>query len=82
VAEVALAGNNIRIAPVDLPDSAQLRLRRLHPKAQYKPATKLVTVPRPVEGGRMGGAPLRDVELLDWCATLISDVLVPVAAAR
>ena len=82
VAEVALAGNNIRIAPVDLPDSAQLRLRRLHPKAQYKPATKLVTVPRPVEGGRMGGAPLRDVELLDWCAALISDVLVPVAAAR
>jgi transcription-repair coupling factor (superfamily II helicase) len=82
VAEVALAGNNIRIAPVDLPDSAQLRLRRLHPKALYKPATKLVTVPRPVEGGRMGGAPLRDVELLDWCAALISEVLVPVAAAR
>ena len=51
----------------------QLRLRRLHPKAQYKAAAKLVTVPRPVEGGRIGGAPLRDVALLDWCAPLITD---------
>ena len=82
VAEVALAGANVRISPVELPDSAQLRLRRLHPKAQYKAAAKLVTVPRPVEGGRIGGAPLRDVALLDWCAALIGDVLVPVAAGR
>ena len=82
VAEVAVAGNNVRIGPVELPDSAQLRLRRLHPKAQYKAAAKLVTVPRPVEGGRIGGAPLRDVALLDWCAALIGDVLAPIAAGR
>ena len=72
----------IRIAPLELPDSAQLRLRRLYPKAQYKPAARLVTVPRPVEGGRIGGAPLRDVALLDWCAALIGDVLAPIAAGR
>jgi transcription-repair coupling factor (superfamily II helicase) len=79
VGEVAVAGANIRIAPVELADSGQLRLRRLHPKAQYKPAARLITVPRPVEGGRIGGAPLRDVALLDWCATLLGDVLaVPV----
>ena len=82
VAEVAVAGNNVRIGPVELPDSAQLRLRRLHPKAQYKAAAKLVTVPRPVEGGRIGGAPLRDVALLDWCAALIGDVLAPIPAGR
>ena len=43
---------------------------------------RLVTVPRPVEGGRIGGAPLRDVALLDWCATLIGDVLASPVAAR
>jgi transcription-repair coupling factor (superfamily II helicase) len=75
VAEVAVAGNNIRIGPLDLLDSGQLKLRRLYPKAQYKPAAKLVTVPRPVEGGRIGGTPLRDVALLDWCATLIGNVV-------
>ena len=59
-----------------------LRLRRLHPKAQYKPAARLITVPRPVEGGRIGGAPLRDVALLDWCAALIGDVATAPLAAR
>jgi transcription-repair coupling factor (superfamily II helicase) len=82
VGEVAVAGNNIRIGPMELPDSAQLKLRRLYPKAQYKPAAKLVTVPRPVEGGRIGGAPLRDVALLDWCASLIGQVLTPGVPAR
>jgi transcription-repair coupling factor (superfamily II helicase) len=77
VAEVAQAGNAVRITPVELLDSGQLKLRRLYPKAQYKPAAKLITVPRPVEGGRIGGAPLRDVALLDWCLTLIGDVVAP-----
>ncbi|HEX8495578.1 MAG TPA: transcription-repair coupling factor, partial [Actinomycetales bacterium] len=82
VAEVAVAGNNIRIGPVELLDSGQLKLRRLYPKAQYKPAAKLVTVPRPVEGGRIGGAPLRDVALLDWCLTLVGDLVGRPVAAR
>jgi transcription-repair coupling factor (superfamily II helicase) len=82
VGEVALAGPNVRVGPVELPDSAQLRLRRLHPKAQYKPASRLVTVPRPVEGGRIGGTPLRDVALLDWCATLIGDLVGTPVAVR
>ena len=74
VGEVAMAGAGVRIGPLDLLDSGQLKLRRLYPKAQYKPAARLVTVPRPVEGGRIGGAPLRDVALLDWCAALIDAV--------
>ena len=77
VAEVALAGNGIRIGPLELPDSAQLRLRRLHPKASYKAAARAVLVPRPVEGGRIGGTPLRDTALLDWCATLLRDLRTP-----
>jgi transcription-repair coupling factor (superfamily II helicase) len=31
-------------------------------------------VPRPAEGGRIGGAALRDTALLDWCTKLISDL--------
>jgi transcription-repair coupling factor (superfamily II helicase) len=81
VGEVAIMGVGIRIAPVALPDSAQLRLKRLYPRSQYKPAAQIITVPPPVEGGRLGGAPLRDVALLDWCTKLLTDVLRPVAAA-
>ncbi|MFP5022444.1 transcription-repair coupling factor [Pseudonocardia phyllosphaerae] len=76
IGEVAVAGSQIRVGPVTLPDSAQMRLRRLYPKAQYKPAAQLVTVPKPVQNGRIGGAPLRDTELLGWCAELLLQ-LVP-----
>ena len=87
VAEVAIAGSGIRIAPAELPDSAQLRLRRLHPRSTYKPASKTILVPRPVEGDgnsrptRMGAAPMRDTELLDWCVKFLTDVIGPVVAA-
>ena len=74
VTEVAVSGTGIRIAPLDLLDSAQLRLKRLYPRAQYKPAARVVTLPRPLEGGRIGGAALRDMALLDWCTKLLSDV--------
>jgi transcription-repair coupling factor (superfamily II helicase) len=78
VAEVAAAGTGIRIGPVELPDSAQLRLKRLLPKAVYKPAARVVTLPKPTESGRVGGAPLRDVALLEWCTKLLTDLLAPV----
>nr|WP_239028686.1 transcription-repair coupling factor [Pseudonocardia acidicola] len=75
--EVAAAGNLIRVGPVDLPDSAQMRFKRLHPKGTYKPAARLVTVPKPVEGNRIAGAPLRDVALLDWVTRLLNDLVTP-----
>jgi transcription-repair coupling factor (superfamily II helicase) len=77
VAEVAAAGTSIRIGPVELLDSAQMRLKRLHPKATYKPAAKLINLPKPTESGRVGGAPLRDVGLLEWCTKLLSDLITP-----
>ena len=77
VAEVGVAGASIRIGPVELPDSAQMRLKRLHPKATYKPAAKVVSVPKPTESGRVGAAALRDVALLEWCTKLLTDLLTP-----
>ncbi len=81
IAEVAVAGNAIRVGPVDLPDSAQMRLARLYPKAQHKAAARAVLVPKPVEGGRIGGAVLRDVALLEWCTRLLHDLVTPARAS-
>nr|WP_214368936.1 transcription-repair coupling factor [Pseudonocardia sp. H11422] len=77
ISEVAAAGNLIRVGPVELADSAQMRFKRLHPKGTYKPAARLITVPKPVEGGRIGGAPLRDVGLLEWVTKLLGDLVAP-----
>ncbi len=82
--EVSLQGRMIRFAPVELPDSRQLRLRR-YDGATYKAAVKTISVPRPTAGPGVGAALLRDTALLDWCAALLRDVLgdpVPAGAGR
>ncbi|MEV0268569.1 MAG: transcription-repair coupling factor [Hamadaea sp.] len=76
--EVSVQGKHLRFSPLDLPDSKQLRLKRYHPDAVYKPATSQVSVPRPATR-RIGGEPLRDQALLEWCAQALSDVLGPPA---
>jgi len=72
--DISLQGRHIRFAPLALPDSKQLRLKRYHPEAVYKAAVEQVSVPRPTTR-RIGGEPLRDTALLDWCAQLLRDVL-------
>ncbi len=74
--EVSLAGNTIRFAPVELPESAQLRLQRLYPGTLVKVAVRTILVPKPMTA-RVGGQPLRDVELLHWCRDLVQAVLPP-----
>ncbi len=71
VAEVVLQGNFVRLAPVELPESKQLRLQRLYPRSLVKPAVRTVLVPRP-KTAAVGGQPLRDRELLAWCTDLLS----------
>jgi len=77
--DVSMQGKHLRFSPLPLPDSKQLRLKRYHPDSVYKTATDQVSVPRP-STRRMGGEPLRDQALLEWCAQLLKDVLGEVPA--
>jgi transcription-repair coupling factor (superfamily II helicase) len=80
--EVSLQGKHIRFGPLPLPDSKQLRLKRFYPDAVYKPATDQVSVPRPMTK-RVGGEPVRDTAMLDWCAELLTGILgEPAVASR
>jgi transcription-repair coupling factor (superfamily II helicase) len=83
VTEVSLQGNLVRFTPVDLAESAQLRLQRLYDKSHYKQAVSTMSVPRPKgvvkpDGTwaevKFGGEPLRDVALLQWCAEALATV--------
>jgi transcription-repair coupling factor (superfamily II helicase) len=76
--DITLQGNFVRFAPVQLPDSRTVRVQRLYPKTLLKPAVSTMLVPVPKSGassGGFGGAPLRDTELLAWCAEVIRSVL-------
>jgi transcription-repair coupling factor (superfamily II helicase) len=92
--DITLQGNHVRFAPVELPDSRQVRLARLYPKTLLKPAVRTMLVPVPKSGAvgsrsgggpgpssgpasraGFGGEPLRDTELLAWCAEVVRSVL-------
>jgi transcription-repair coupling factor (superfamily II helicase) len=76
--DITLQGSHVRFAPVVLPDSRVVRVQRLYPKTLLKPAVRTMLVPVPKSGassGGFGGEPLRDIELLAWCAEVIRSVL-------
>ena len=83
ITEVTLHGSSVRFSPLDLPESAQLRLRRLYDRSLYKPAAGTVAVPRPkgvvkpdgsFAAAALGGEPLRDAALLAWCGEVLAQV--------
>jgi transcription-repair coupling factor (superfamily II helicase) len=61
----------VRLAPITLLDSAQVRLKRMYPSANYRATTSTVQVPIPRAGG-MGAPRLRDVELVQMVANLVT----------
>jgi transcription-repair coupling factor (superfamily II helicase) len=71
--DVSLQGRHIRFAPLPLPDSKQMRLKRYYPDAVYKVAAEQISVPRPMTK-RVGGEPLRDIELIQWCEELLTAI--------
>ena len=74
LSEISLQGKHVRFSPLELADSKQLRLKRYHPDAVYKTATSQISVPAPMTR-RVGGEPMRDQQLLNWCAQLLRDLL-------
>ena len=65
----------VRLSPVTLLDSAQVRLKRMYPAAHYRATTATVQVPIPRAGGSksLGVAPrIRDVELVQMVANLVT----------
>jgi len=77
--EVVVQGAKVRFAPVELPESATMRLNRLYPGTIVKPTVRTILVPRP-STARVGGAPLTDAPLLAWATDLIQQVIQPAKA--
>ncbi|MGY4712436.1 transcription-repair coupling factor [Mycolicibacterium sp. CBM1] len=74
VTELAATGTGspttLRLSPLTLLDSAQLRLKRVYPGANYRATTSTVQVPIPRSGG-IGAPRIRDLELVQMVADLL-----------
>ncbi len=72
--DINVQGKYVRFAPVELLDSARVRLDRLYPRTVVKTALHSILVPRPTIG-TIGGQPLRDRDVLDWAGRVIEDAV-------
>ncbi|MCS4491678.1 transcription-repair coupling factor [Corynebacterium sp. ES2715-CONJ3] len=72
IGEMIMQGNRVKIHPVQLADSKQLRLKRLYPGATHRPAAQAITVPLPKAGPKITDPPLRDLPLVQWCADFLA----------
>ena len=71
--DVALQGNFIKFSPAQLPESKLMRLARMYPGSQAKPALDAVLIPKP-KTARIGGRDLQDAELLSWANGVIEAI--------
>ncbi|MER5969322.1 transcription-repair coupling factor [Streptomyces sp. NPDC002055] len=74
VTDITLQGSNVRFSPVELRESQELRLKRLHPRTVLKPNTQQILVPRPATA-RIGGKPLVGRDLLAWTGEFLTTIL-------
>ena len=75
VREIVLAGSRLRVGPLDLLDSQQMRLKRMYPAAQYRATQKTVLLPLPKAAGARagaGGEKARDDEMLQYAADFLT----------
>jgi transcription-repair coupling factor (superfamily II helicase) len=71
VTEVSLQGSVVRMSPLSLRESQEMRMHRLYPRSVWKSTVGTISVPRPGKPGQ----PLRDVPLLEWARTVLVDVV-------
>ncbi len=76
ITEISATGSagqpsTLRISPVTLPDSAQVRLKRLYPAGSYRATTSTVQVPIPRAGTGIAALRIRDLELAQMVADLV-----------
>jgi transcription-repair coupling factor (superfamily II helicase) len=72
VTEVTTAGTTLRLAPLVLADSQQLRLKRLYPSARYRATASAVQVPIPRAGTGVAAERIRDLDLVQMVADLVA----------
>lgn len=71
IAEIGVTGTSLKVSPLQLPDSKQLRLKRLYPSATYRPTTGIVQLPLPRVEDSVGAARVRDIEVVQFVADFL-----------
>ncbi|SQG64361.1 transcription-repair coupling factor [Corynebacterium renale] len=74
ISDIGVQGTRIKVHPVQLADSQQVRLRRLFPGSNYRAAAQAIQLSFPKAGKKLTDPVLRDEDLLQWVADFLSSM--------
>jgi transcription-repair coupling factor (superfamily II helicase) len=77
ITEIAVAGKSLRISPIYLPESAQIKLNRLYPGSIYKNASETLLVARPQSPNWIQAGQLGDTSTLAWVDSILKNLIKP-----
>ena len=80
--DISFSGKNLRLMPVALPASAQIKLNRLYPGSIYKNATQILLVARPSSPNWIDDAEIGNTSTLAWVEEVLRNLLQPIKPAQ
>ena len=75
--EMIQQGKNLRISPIKLPESKQLKMQRIYPGSMYKGASNVALVALPAtEWSPLGErSKLRDTSVIAWATSVLQELM-------
>ena len=75
--EMIQQGKNLRISPIKLPESKQLKLQRIYPGSMYKSGTNVALIALPAKQWSPLGesSKLRDTSVIAWATSVLQELL-------
>ena len=80
--DIAFSGKHLRLTPIQLPESAQIKLARVFPGSIYKSATQILLVARPSSPNWIESAPIGDTSTLAWVDSVLKELIEPVVNSK
>ena len=80
--DIAFSGKHLRLTPIQLPESAQIKLTRVFPGSIYKSATQILLVARPSSPNWIESAPIGDTSTLAWVDSVLKELIEPIVNSK
>jgi transcription-repair coupling factor (superfamily II helicase) len=76
IQEMIQQGKNLRISPIKLPDSKQIKMQRIYPGSMYKGATNVALIALPAQEWSPLGekTKLRDTSVIAWATSVLQEL--------
>jgi len=77
IADISMVGKNLRLSPVALAESGQIKLSRLYPGSIYKNASQTLLVSRPTTANWIDSPKVGNTSTLTWVNEVITNLIKP-----